>query len=112
MNLSTLMRRADELVRRLVRSPAQALVAVAGVLVVVGLVAAVASWWGLAVVTVLGVQSIVLVLLVWSRRQAAATDDAIRRRLDDSDRRVLGDVARARHAILEAIADQREDDAR
>lgn len=112
MNLSTLTRRAEALARRVAGSPAHALLLAAAVLVVTGVVAAVASWFGLAIIALLGVQSIVLVLLLWSRRQAAAADDALRRRLDESDRRVLGDIARSRQAVLDAIAAQREDGAR
>ncbi len=112
MNTSTLTRRAGETARRVIGNPARALLLAAAVLVVAGVIAALACRLDLAIVAVLGVQSIVLVLIVWSRRQAAAADEAVRRRLDDSDRRVLGDLGRSRQAILDAIADAREDDAR
>lgn len=100
-------RRAVALARSSAVGPA--LVAAAALLVVLGLVATLTDHVRLAVAAILLVQGALLALFVVGRLRTAAAQLALQDRLDESDTRVLGDLARLRQVLLEEI---REDGGR
>lgn len=105
---SQLLGRAKPWARRVVDRP-QLLAAPAVALVVIGLLATATDHYGLAISMVLLIQAIGLAaLLLTSRRN---TDDlrALTNRLDSSDARIIGDIARLREVLAEPHpADQKD----
>ncbi|MFI5429041.1 hypothetical protein [Aeromicrobium sp. UC242_57] len=70
-------------------------------LIAVGLVATATDHLGLALAAVLLVQGIILAALVLNRRGDARDLRALHDRLDRSDTRMIGDLARLRNALTD-----------
>jgi flagellar biosynthesis component FlhA len=96
---------ARSIVRRLVAERTKVLVVVAGVLVVLGLIAVLADWYGLALACVLLLQAAIAGYLVTASGTGEQTGGTTHEAVDRASVRTLADIAHARQSILDAIAE-------
>jgi hypothetical protein len=94
----TYLARAATLARGLPHRPLH-LVAASAVLIVIGLLAVLTDHLGLAIAVVLVVQGLLVAGLRLDAHRQATGLDALHARLDRSDARVLGDIARLRQTL-------------
>lgn len=84
----------------------------AGVLVIVGLVAAATDHYGLAISAILLVQVVLIGLVVEQRLANVRSELALKQQVDQASSRTLADLSRVRHAILSAIDESRQNPSR
>jgi hypothetical protein len=104
--MSNMQDTARSIVRRIVAERTQVLAIATGVLVVLGLIAVLADWYGLALVCVLLLQAAIAgYLLTSSSTSGDAPGGATHEAVDRASVRTLADIAHARQSILDAIAE-------
>jgi len=104
--MSSMQDTARSIVRRIAAERTQVLAIATGVLVVLGLIAVLADWYGFALVCVLLLQAAIAGYLVTSSPTSGGTSgDATHEAVDRASVRTLADIAHARQSILDAIAE-------
>ena len=91
------------LARRLLARRTKILIASTTILAFAGAVAALTERYDLAFVAILLLQAATCAYLVTERRQRGTTEQAVQAHIDRASARTLGDLARARRAILDAV---------
>lgn len=105
---SALLDHAKPWVRRVIDRPL-ILAVPAAALIVIGLLALMTDHDGLAIAMILLIQAIGLAALLLTSRRNAADVRALTTRLDSSDARIIGDIARLRQVLAEQhTADQKD----
>ncbi|MCW2830187.1 MAG: hypothetical protein JWP31_879 [Aeromicrobium sp.] len=84
----------------------------AGVIGAIGVVAVATDHYGLAIVTVLLVQTALVLLVVEQRESAARAETALKEQVNQASSRTLADLSRVRHAVLTAIDESRQNPSR
>jgi hypothetical protein len=102
--MSTWQATARSLARRLVDQQKLALAVATALLVLVGVIAASTEAYGIALLCVLLLQAAIAGYLVTAPEPGIADDAATRAAVDRASARTLADLAHARQAILDAIA--------
>ncbi|WP_456697033.1 hypothetical protein [Aeromicrobium sp. P5_D10] len=88
--------------------PARLVPLAAGVLVVVGIVAAATDHYGLAIAMILLLQTAMIGLIAEQRLAIARSEASLKQAVDQASSRTLADLSRVRHAILSGLDESRQ----